>query len=218
VKPEIEKIHILYKNLIRVGKELDFERFKGELVARGFVAETRILQTPTGPFKEYLLREPKNLRDLIVVSSKGFVVDAWNYDSALELVSTAYEIYEFILGDLIRHILVDILGDYQLVVLINRNSEEVIGESFNNEKVDRLRKTLNREDLRPFAISFAWGKPVAPHEWVIVSLTPIIPPGEIRGSERLQIRIQYRHVNPDTAVEFLHNLQKIIKNILSGIL
>jgi len=218
VKPAVEKIHIIYKNLIRVGKELDFERFKTELVARGFVPESRVIPTPTGPLKEYLLREPKSLRDLIVVSSKGFVVDAWSYETGLDLISIAYEIYELILGDLIRHTLVDIIGDYQLIILINKRAEEILRKNFNNVTLEKLRGSLGRADLQPFSIGFTWGKPAPPHEWVVVSVAPAAPPGVLPSQERLQLRIQYRHVNPDTAVEFLQKLDEVIEKIVKSLL
>ena len=213
----IEKVRILYKNIIRVGKELDAERFRAELESRGFKTETRIVPTPTGPLKEYLLREPKLLRDLIVVSTKGFVIDAHDYESALELISIGYEVYEMILGDLIKHTLVDIIGDYQLIVLINKNSLEIMRKHLDPKLLEKMQKSLKR-DIIPFSIGFAWGKPVAPNEWVVVTLAPIIAPSPILESNRLQIRIQYRHVNPDAGVEFLQKLRKIVDNIVKTIL
>jgi len=209
---------MIYKNLIRIGKDLNVEQFRSQLVSQGFVQEERVIPTPTGPLKEYLLREPKKLRDLIVVSVKGFVVDAWEFESGIDLVGLAYDTYESILGDLIRHTIVDIIGDYLITVFIGKDPETILSRSISNSVVNRLRKSLKKDDLKPFSIGFSWGIPKPPHEWIIANIAPVIEPQEVGRKGRIQLSIKYRSVDPDKGVSFLRNIRDTVEKIVKGLI
>ncbi len=215
---EIEKFHMIYKNLIRLGKDLDADSFRASLVSQGFIQEERVVPTPTGPLKEYVLREPRNLRDLIVVSSKGFVVDAWDLERGLDLLMLAYDEYEKILGDLIRHTVVNILGDYIVTVFIGKDPENVISKFIDNNALTKFRKAMNRDDVNVFSVGLSYGIPKPPHEWVIINLTPIIAPTEINKRGRIQISIRYQGVDSEKGILFLRNIKKIIEKVVKGIL
>ncbi|MCR8487208.1 MAG: hypothetical protein NDP22_02200, partial [Crenarchaeota archaeon] len=98
----IERVAIIYKHIIRMGPELNFERFRAKLLERKFRESERIIPTPEGPLKEYVMTEPKYLRDVIVVSRKGFVVDSKDLNYALELIALAYDIYENMMRDYVE--------------------------------------------------------------------------------------------------------------------
>jgi len=215
---EIEKFHMIFKNLIRIGKDLDAERFRAQLLSQGFVQEERVIPTPTGPLKEYLLREPKKLRDLIVVSVKGFVVDAWDLDSGIDLVGLAYDVYETILGDLIKHTIVDIIGNYTATVFIGKDPEKVLSKCVTKDSVIKLRKSLNRSDVKPFMVGFCWGIPRPPHEWIIANITPVMEPTGLGRRGRIQLSIRYQGVDPEKGISFLRNINELIKKIVNGII
>jgi len=201
-----------------MGKDLDADKFRMQLISQGFVADERIVPTPTGPLKEYLLREPKKLRDLIVVSVKGFVVDAWDYESGIDLVGLAYDVYESILGDLIRHTIVDIVGDYILTIILNKDPTKIISRIINKDAVNKLKKSLTRNDVKPFLVGFSWGIPRAPHEWIVTNISPIIGPDKLERGGRLRVTIRYRGTDPEKGVLFLREIKKIVEKILTPLI
>lgn len=209
---------MIYKNLIRIGKELNADEFRAKLVSQGFLQEERVIPTPTGPLKEYVLREPKNLRDLIVVSVKGFVVDARDIENGLDLVGLAYDVYETILGDLMKHTIVDIVADYAITVFIGKNPQDIISNWVKNNVVIKLRKNLKRDDLNPFIVGFSWGIPRAPHEWIVVNVAPVIEPQEIGKKGRLQLSIKYRGVDPEKGIVFIREIKEVVEKIVSAII
>lgn len=218
MKFDVERIHIIYKNLIKMGKELDAEKFRAVLEGKGFKKEERVIPTPTGPLKEYLLRDPRSLRDLIVVSVKGFVVDSWSFTNALDLTNLAYEVYESILGDAISYTLVDIIGLFDAIVLISSDVFELVGKLVNSTYVKKLRNAFNRQDLNPFSAGISIGEPAAPNEWIIMNFIPIPDPNAGRRGRRLKVLIEYRGVDSDKGVEFLHNLSDVIKKAITAII
>jgi len=214
----IEKFHMIYKNLIQLGKDLDADSFRASLVSQGFVQEERVVPTPTGPLKEYVLREPRNLRDLIVISTKGFVVDAWDLERGLDLLMLAYDEYERILGDLIRHTLVNIIGDYRITVFIGKDPEEIISNFIDKSALNKFRKAMNRDDARVFSVGLSLGIPKPPHEWIIINLTPLMAPTELNKKGRIQISIRYQGVDSEKGILFLRNINKLVEKIVKGIL
>lgn len=208
---------MIYKNLIRLGKDLDADSFRASLVSQGFIQEERVVPTPTGPLKEYVLREPRNLRDLIVVSTKGFVVDAWDLEKGIDLLMLAYDEYERILGDLIRHTLVNIIGDYRITVFIGNDPEEIISRFINNSALSKFRKAMSRDDIKAFSVGLSLGVPRPPHEWIIINLNPLIAPTGISERGRIQIVIRYQGVDSEKGVLFLRNINKFVQKIINGI-
>lgn len=209
---------MIYKNLIRLGKDLDADSFRASLVSQGFIQEERVVPTPTGPLKEYVLREPRSLRDLIVISAKGFVVDAWDLERGIDLLMLAYDEYEKILGDLIQHTLVNIIGDYRITVFISEDAEKIISKFIDKKALNKFRAAMSRDDLNAFSLGFSYGIPKPPHEWVIINLTPIIAPTEMNRKGRIQISIRYQGVDSEKGILFLRNIKKVIEKVVKGIL
>ena len=206
----IEKSRIIFKNIIRMGPELDFEKFKAKLLERRFKPNERIVPTPEGPLKEYVMTEPKYLRDLIIISRKGFVVDSRDINYALELIALAYDLYENIMRDYVEYIQVDIMGLYELIVLL-RNAENLARRIFRKDIVADVNRELGN-DLKPFGLSFCKGVPAAPHEFVVINLVPVLIP--YRESSRLKVNVSYRGTDSEKAVRFLRDMPSIIEKLV----
>ncbi len=210
----IEKVRLIFKNIIKMGPELNFELFKVKLVERKFQVKERIVPTPEGPLKEYVLTEPKFLRDLIIVSRKGFVVDSRDLNYALDLINMAYEIYEETMMDYVEYIQTEIVGIYELIVLV-KEAEKVIYSLHDNTKILRMRDSMKIRDLRPFGVSYAYGVPQAPHEFVIINVAPIIMP--FGKASRLKININYHGVDPEKGVRFVRSLGDFVRKFVGAI-
>ena len=210
----IEKARLIYKNLIRMGPELNFELFRTKLLQRKFKSNERIINTPEGPLKEYVLTEPKYLRDLIIVSRKGFVVDSKDISYILDLINLAYEIYEETMIDYVEYIQTEIAGIYDLIVIV-KNAEEVIYSLHDKQKLINIKEKINIKDLRPFGVAYAYGVPQAPHEFVTINLSPIIAP--FGKTSRLKIVINYHGMDSEKGIIFLRNLKDMVNNLISTI-
>lgn len=210
----IEKVRIIYKNLIRMGPELNFEVFKVKLLERGFKTRERIVPSPEGPLKEYVLTEPKYLRDLIIVSRKGFVVDSRDLNYSLDLINLAYEIYEETMMDYVEYIQTEIVGLYELIVLM-KNADRIISILHNKDKFRRIKELIGVKDLRPLGVAYAYGIPSAPHEFVVINMASIAT--QFGASSRIKVAINYHGVDPEKGVIFVRNLDKFISKIMSAI-
>lgn len=207
---QIESLHIIYKNLLMTG-QLDVSTFRTELLNRGFKERTRTIETPEGPLLEYLLYEPTTMRDLVVVSVKGWVVDARSYESALNLIGLCYDLYERTLGELAEEVVVQIVGIIQATLILRRSCKDVLSSLFSSTALELLGKSVGRTDVMPFGATIAWGIPRPPHEFVTVSLAP--PPGPIPRPNRVHVIINYRGVNPDQGVVFVRNLPDLLRKL-----
>ena len=210
----IENARLVYKNLIRMGPELNFELFKTKLIERKFKPNERIITTPEGPLKEYVMTEPKYLRDLIIVSRKGFVVDSRDMSYVLDLINLAYEIYEETMMDYVEYIQTEIVGIYDLVVLV-KNAEEVIYSLYDKTRLLKMKDRIRIKDFRPFGVAFAYGIPQAPHEFVTINLSPIITP--FGKTTRLKLRINYHGMDSEKGIIFVRNLKEFVGRLMSVI-
>lgn len=210
----IEKVRIIYKNLIRMGPELNFEVFKARLLERKFRAQERIVPSPEGPLKEYVLTEPKYLRDLVIVSRKGFVVDSRDLNYSLDLINLAYEIYEETMMDYVEYIQTEIAGLYELIVLM-KNADKIIMGLHNADKFKKIKEQVGVKDMRPFGVTYAYGVPSAPHEFVVINMVPVAT--QFGGSSRIKVVINYHGVDPEKGVIFVRNLSEFISKIMSAI-
>ncbi len=208
----IENARLVYKNLIRMGPELNFELFKTKLIERKFKPNERIITTPEGPLKEYVMTEPKYLRDLIIVSRKGFVVDSRDMSYVLDLINLAYEIYEETMMDYVEYIQTEIVGIYDLIVL-TKNAEEVIFSLHDKAKLFRIREGIKINDFRPFGVTYAYGIPQAPHEFVTINLSPVVLP--FGKTARLKIRINYHGMDSEKGIIFVRNLKDFVSRLIS---
>jgi len=206
----IEKSRVVYKNIIKMGPELDFERFKMKLAERRFKQSERIIPTPEGPLKEYVMTEPKYLRDLIIVSRKGFVVDSRDINYALELITLAYDIYENIMRDYVEYIQTDIMGLYEIIVLV-KNAEEVPSKVIKEDILSKFDGYLGT-DIKPFGVSFYKGIPAAPHEFIVINLAPVLIP--FQKSSRLKVNITYRGTDSEKAIRFIRDIPTFIEKLV----
>jgi len=210
----IEKARLIFKNLIRMGPDLNFELFKAKLLERKFRLNERIVPTPEGPLKEYVLTEPRYLRDLIIVSRKGFVVDSRDLNYVLDLINIAYEIYEEAMMDYVEYIQTEIVGIYELVALV-RDAEAIIAGLHDRSRFSRVRRLLGIGSLRPFGVAYAYGVPKAPHEFVVVNMVPIVQP--FGKSTRVKIGVNYHGVDPEKGIRFLRGLGGFVERLIKAV-
>jgi len=206
----IEKSRIIYKNIIKMGPDLDFERFKAKLAERKFRLSERIVPTPEGPLKEYVMTEPKYLRDLIIVSRKGFVVDSRDLNYSLELITLAYAIYEDIMKDYVEYIQTDIVGLYEIIVLV-KDAENIVSSAMEGSILNRIGSYLGK-DFKPFGVSLYRGIPTAPHEFVVINLAPLLIP--FQKSSRLKVNISYRGTDSEKALRFIRDIPALIEKLV----
>lgn len=207
----IEKVRIIFKNIIKMGPDLNFELFKAKLLERKFRQNERIVPTPEGPLKEYVMTEPKYMRDLIIVSRKGFVVDSRDINYALDLISLANEIFEEVMMDYVEYIQLDVVGIYDLTLLV-KDAESIIKGIIRKDVVARLQEEFKKRDLRPVGTVFAYGVPQPPNEFVVINLSVVEVP--YAKSNRIKMLINYHGVDTDKGIIFIRDLPKFAERII----
>jgi len=213
----IESIHIIYKNLVRVGKELDVERFRKFFIERGFKQNERIVPTPTGPLKEYLLLDPINMRDLVVCSIKGFVVDSKDFENVKRLMALAYEIFEEIYGDLFSSLILDIQALIRALIYL-KDGYSFLLKLIDLKKLEKISKKLGGQRVRPKLLGFSWGSKNSPTGHISMQIQPLETANGEVIKDRLILSLEYRQTDPDIGAEFINKLEKFLKKIVGDIL
>ena len=215
-KITVESIHIIYKNLIRIGKELDVDRFKSFFLSKGFKQNERVIPTPTGPLKEYLLIDPENMRDLVVCSVRGFVVDAKDVENAKRLMGLAYESFEEIYGDLFSNLVLDIQVIVNMIVYF-KDGFGLISKAFNNTALESLGSTIGEKKIRPKSIGFNWGSKESLKGETSAILSPLKGPNNQFIRDRLSITLEHLNQDPDAGADFVNNIEKLVSKVIIGL-
>lgn len=212
----IESIHIIYKNLIKIGKELNVEEFRKYFIEKGFVQKERVIPTPQGPLKEFLLLDPNNMRDLVVCSVKGFVVDAKEIDNTKRLMGLAYEIFESIYGDLFTSLVYDIQVLVQTLVYM-RDGALILNKMINLKALKTISDITGSKNVRPGPIGFSWGNVNGPSGFTNFTLNSLRAADSNPIRDRISLNIEHFDRDPDRGVEFVNGLEKMLKKILKGL-
>lgn len=212
ISTEIESFHIIYRNLIKIGKPLDPDFFVSKLTKKGFLKEERILKTPTGPFREYVLHEPKGLQDMIVVSSKGFVIDSRNYSLSIDLIGLAYDLYEEFLGDFIETVVSEILVTIASIFIANQKPRKYIEQFLNTNLLKNLKDSIDT-GIKPVSIGFSWGDLKKSGESKSVQILQM--PIESAKGARFQLGWQYRSRDFEKGVLFVRNFKEISSKLIN---
>jgi len=215
-KATIESIHIIYKNLIRIGKELDVERFKSFFLSRGFKQNERIIPTPAGPLKEYLLIDPENMRDLVVCSVKGFVVDAKEMENAKRLMGLSYDSFESIYGELFPNLVLDIQVIVNMVVYY-RDGFTLITRAINQRALESIGSALGEKKIRPKSIGFNWGSKESLNGETSIIISPLKGPNNQFIRDRLSFTVEHLNQDPDAGAEFVNNIENLVNKMLRGL-
>ncbi len=212
----IESIHIIYKNLIRIGKELDVAKFKAFFLERGFKQNERVIPTPTGPLKEYLLLDPENMRNLVVCSVRGFVVDAKDLESTKKLMGLSYEAFEGLYGELFNNLVLDIQVIVNALVYM-KDGYRLLFKPLKQDAVLSLSKALGEKNIKPKTIGFTWGSKDNPSGETSLIINPLKGPSGQLISDRLSVTIEHLNQDPDIGADFVNNIERLIKKALVGL-
>ena len=211
----VESIHVIYKNLINVGKELDVDRFREFFISKGFVQNERVIPTPAGPLKEYLLRDPQNMRDLVVCSVKGFVVDSKDIENTKRLMALSYEIFESIYGDLFTSLVLDIQILVRALVFV-KDGYKILLKSMNLNTLKKIGEIIGEKNLKPRTIGFYWGSKSSPLGWTAIQIKPLETHRAEVIKDRLTLVIEHFHTDPDLGAEFIASLDKFLKKLIKA--
>ena len=212
----IESIHIIYKNLIKIGKELNVEEFRKYFLEKGFVQKERVIPTPQGPLKEFLLLDPSNMRDLVVCSVKGFVVDAKETENTKRLMNLAYEIFESLYGDLFTSLVYDIQVLVQTLIYM-KDGATILNKMINLRTLKTLSDLTGSRNVRPGPVGFSWGTINGPSGFTNITFNPLRSVDSNPIRDRISLNIEHFDRDPDRGVEFVDNLEKMLKKILKGL-
>jgi hypothetical protein len=196
---------------------LDVERFRSFFIEKGFVQKDRVIPTPQGPLKEYLLYDPSNMRDLIVCSVKGFVVDAKNIENAQKLMSLAYEIFEQIYGDLFLKLVFDIQLIVKTLIYV-KDGYLILTKTIDSNALKKMTKLVGSKNVSPNVIGFSWGKRNSPTGHTSINIAPLKSIEAEPLMDRLSVTIEHLDTDPDRGVEFVNKLEKFLKEIIRGLL
>lgn len=206
----VERSHVIFKHLIHVGPEIDAEAVADIATRRDYTKNTRQINTPRGPLKEYLFRPKTNPQSLIVYSRKGFVIDAQPADNVLTLFRDAYDFYEKVLGDqaLTATVVMELNSKFEIY------SPTPVNELFNklyNEQAHKF--SWSGKELRPNGFTLAAGTGKFPEESVQVTIQPLPKDPE----RRLIAVVMYRSTELDDALKFIETVAADVVKILGKI-
>ena len=206
----IERSHVIFKHLIHVGPEIDAEAVADIATRRGYTKQTRQIQTPKGPLKEYLFRPKTTPQSLIVFSRKGFVIDAQPSDTVLPLFRDAYDFYEKVMGDtaLTATVLMDVAANFE--VFSPHPVKEFVTTPY---KTDLSKLRLAGRELHSNGIILASGSGKFPDEFIQVIIQPLPKDPE----RRLAISMIYRSTELDDALKFIEKIEPHLMKTLEGI-
>ena len=206
----VERSHVIFKHLIHVGPEIDAEAVADIATRRDYTKNTRQINTPRGPLKEYLFRPKTNPQSLIVYSRKGFVIDAQPADNVLTLFRDAYDFYEKVLGDqaLTATVVMELNSKFEIY------SPTPVNELFNKLYNDQAHKfSWSGKELRPNGFTLAAGTGKFPEESVQVTIQPLPKDPE----RRLIAVVMYRSTELDDALKFIETVAADVVKILGKI-
>lgn len=214
---KIESLHVIYKNLIAVGREMDVDKFRGFFVDRGFTLGERVIPTPTGPLKEFLLRDPRTMRDLVVCSVRGFVVDSRDYENARRLLDLAYDAFEYVYGDDYKTLVLNIQVLVNILAYIKDGDNKLMG-LVDRDKMSSLMKRFGRRGVYLKVIGFRWGERSSEEGEVSVSIGPVFDPTGKRVLDRFNLTLEYLGQNPDKGIEFFGKVRENAMSFIDSII
>lgn len=208
----LESIHIIYKNLVSVGKEMDVDKFRRFFIERGFSQGERVIPTPAGPLKEFLLRDPKTMRDLVVCSVKGFVVDARDKENAKRLMDLAYDAFEIVYGESFQTLILNIQVISNIIMFVKDGMRGLLS-AVDKGKLDKLRKLLKAQNLHVRTIGVRWGSRSSKQGETSVVISPLIAPDGRVVKDRFTITIEYFGNDSDEGILFVDKLEELAKKV-----
>ena len=206
----VERSHVIFKHLIHVGPEIDAEAVADIATRRDYSKNTRQLNTPRGPLKEYLFRPKTNPQSLIVYSQKGFVIDAQPVDNVLPLFRDAYDFYEKVLGDQAMTATVVMELNSKFEIFSPTPVKELLGKLY---KEQAYSLNWSGKELHPYGFTIAAGSGKFPEESVQVNIQPLPKDPE----RRLIAVVMYRSTELDDALKFIENVSTEVIKILGKV-
>lgn len=192
---------------------MNVDKFRSFFLERGFTQNERVIPTPTGPLKEFLLRDPKTMRDLVVCSVKGFVVDSRDKANAKRLMDLAYDAFEMVYGESYQTLILNIHVISNLVVFL-KNGLKILASTIEKDRLGRVKKILGAPDLIIRSFGVRWGSREKEEGETNMVISPLLTPDGRLVKDRFTVTIEYFGSDIDKGVSFINGIDVLAKKFI----
>ncbi|MCR8487207.1 MAG: hypothetical protein NDP22_02195, partial [Crenarchaeota archaeon] len=102
---------------------------------------------------------------------------------------------------------------YELIYIM-KAAENLPGRIIKDSILNKINVHLG-QDVRPLGVAFYRGIPAAPHEFIVVNVSPVLVP--FQESSRLKIDITYRGTDSEKAINFIKDMPIFAKKLVEAL-
>ena len=192
---------------------MNVDKFRSFFIERGFKQNERIIPTPTGPLKEFLLRDPKTMRDLVVCSVKGFVVDSREKSNAKRLMGLAYDAFEMVYGESYQTLILNIHVIANIVAFV-KNGLKLLSSTLEKDRLNKVKKILKAPDLIIRSLGVRWGSRDSETGETNIVISPLLTPDGRIVKDRFTVTIEHFGSDIDNGVSFVEGIEELAKKFI----